>query len=125
MHDAAHLTSGLRNYGLKEYQGICSTEWKRRLGNHKKAFRHEKYKKDTELSKEVWRIKKKGGNFRIKWSKLNNYASYRPEIGRCNLCNQEKLAIATYEGKNLLNSRNEVISRRRHRFKYKLANLFF
>ena len=44
----------------------------RRLGNHKKAFRHEKYKKNTELSKEVWRIKKKGGNFRIKLSKLNN-----------------------------------------------------
>ena len=125
VHYAAHLTSDLRNYGTKEYQGICSTEWKRRLGNHKKAFRHEKYKKDTELSKEVWRIKEKGGNFRIKWSKISNYASYRPEIGRCNLCQQEKLAIATYEGKNMLNKRNEIISRCRHRFKYKLANLFF
>ena len=122
---AADLTSDLRDYGTKVYKGICSTEWKGRFGNHKKAFRHERYMKDTELSKEVWRIKKKGGNFSIKWSKINNYASYRPEIGRCNLCQQEKLAIAMYEGKNMLNKRNEIISRCRHRFKYKLQNLIF
>ena len=69
---ATHLTSSLRNYSTKKYQGICSTEWKSKLGNHKKAFRHEKYKKNTELSKEVWLIKEKGGNFGIKWSKINN-----------------------------------------------------
>ena len=122
---AAELTSNLRNYGMKVYKGVCSTTWKERLGNHKKSFRHEKYMKETELSKEVWRIKKKGGNFNIKWSKVNNHASYRPEIGRCKLCQQEKLAIAMYEEKNLLNRRNEIISRCRHRFKYKLQNLVF
>ena len=110
----AELTSNLSNYDTKVYKGICSTTWKERLGNHKKAFKNEIYMKETELSKEVWRIKKKGGNFNIKWSKVNNYASYRPEIGRCNLCQQEKLPIALYEGKNLLNKRNEIISRCRH-----------
>ena len=121
----AELTSSLRNYGKKHYKGICATEWKARYGNHKKAFRHEKYMKETELSKEVWRIKKKGGNFDIKWSKISNHASYKPEIGKCNLCQQEKLAIALHVDKNLLNKRNEIISRCRHRFKYKLANLIF
>ena len=121
----AVLTSNLRNYDTKVYKGICSTTWKERFGNHKKAFKHEKYMKETELSKEVWRIKKKGGNFNIKWSKVNNHASYRPKIGRCNLCQQEKLAIALYEDKNLLNKKNEIISRCRHRFKYKLENLVF
>ena len=121
----AELTSSLRNYGKKYYKGICSTEWKVRYGNHKKAFRHEKYMKETELSKEVWRIKKKGGNFDIKWSKIGNHASYKPEIGKCNLCQQEKLAIALHDGNNLLNKRNEIVSRCRHRSKYKLENLIF
>ena len=121
----AELTSSLANYGTKEYKGICSTEWKARYGNHNKAFRHEKYKKETELSKEIWRIKEKGGTFQIKWSKISNHASYTPEVGKCNLCLHEKVAIALHEGKNLLNKRNEIISRCRHRLKYKLENLIF
>ena len=121
----AELSSNLRNYGIKVYKGICSTEWKSRLGNHTKSFTHEKYSKESELSKEIWRIKKKGGDYSIKWSKDRNYASYKPEIGRCSLCEQEKLTIALYEDNNLLNKRNEIISRCRHRFKYKLSNLIF
>ena len=121
----AELTSDLRNYGTKVYKGICSTAFKDRYGNHKKAFNKEQYKTDSELSKEVWKIKEKGGNFSIKWSKEKNYQSYKPETRRCSLCDQEKLAIALYPGKNLLNKRNEVISRCRHRAKFKLANLTF
>ena len=122
---SAELTSDLRNYGTKVYKGICSTTFKDRLGNHKKGFNHEKYKTDSELSKEVWRIKHKGGNFTIKWSKDRNHPSYKPEIGKCRLCDQEKLAIALYEGRNLLNKRNEIVSRCRHRWKFKLSNLIF
>ena len=47
------------------------------------------------------------------------------EIGKCSLCNNEKLEIALYKGDNLLNKRNEIISTCRHRFKYKLVNLTF
>ena len=122
---SAELTSDLRGYEKKIYKGICATTFKERLGNHKKAFNHEKYKTSTELSKEVWRIKDNGGNFEIKWSKESNHPSYRPEIKKCRLCEQEKLAIALYDGKNLINKRNEIISRCRHRWKYKLTNLVF
>ena len=121
----AELTSNLPNYGTKEYKGICSTEWKKRFGNHQKSFHHERYEKDSELSKEVWSIKRKGGNFSIKWSKDGNYSSYQPETKRCSLCANEKLTIARFEGNNLLNRRNEIISRCRHRLKYKLKNLIF
>ena len=58
---SAELTSDLRNYGTKVYKGICSTAFKDRHGNHKKAFNKEQYKTDSELSKEVWKIKEKGG----------------------------------------------------------------
>ena len=122
---SAKITSDLNNYGTKIYKGICSTTFKERLGNHKKAFNHERYELDSELSKEVWRIKRKGGQFYIKWEKDRNHASYKPETRRCSLCDYEKLAIALYEGDNLINKRNEIISRCRHRLKYKLKNLTF
>ena len=125
MQYSAEVSSDLRNYGTKIYKGICSTTWKERFGNHKKAFNHEEYKKDSELSKEIWRIKEMGGNFSIKWSKDSQHPSYKPEIGKCSLCDNEKLAIALFKGKNLLNKRNEIISRCRHRFKYKMSNLTF
>ena len=122
---SAELTSNLPNYGTKIYIGICSTTWKERLGNHKKSFNHEEYEGDSELSKEVWRIKRAGGEFFIKWKKEATHESYRPEGKRCRLCDNEKLSIALYKKMNLLNMRDEVISRCVHRFKYKLKQLVF
>lgn len=122
---SAELNSNLPNYGAKVYKGICSTTFKERLGNHKKAFNHEEYEQESELSKEVWKIKREGGEFHIKWNKEATHRSYRPEGRSCRLCDNEKLVIALYEGNNMLNKRNEIISRCRHRFKYKLKNLIF
>ena len=122
---SAELSSNLPNYGTKVYKGICATTWKERHYNHNKSFKDVKYEQDTELSKEIWRIKRKGGEYTIKWTKDANHRSYKPEGKRCHLCDNEKLAIALYDGKNLLNKRNEIISRCRHRFKYKLKNLIF
>ena len=119
------LTSNLNNYRTRIYKGICSTTFKERLGNHRKAFKHEKYKADSEISKEIWRIKRKGGEYHVKWKKVKNYTSYKPERKRCNLCDNEKLEIALHKEENLLNQKNEIISRCRHRFKYKLANIAF
>ena len=122
---SAEITSDLPNYGTKVYKGICATTWKERHGNHTKSFNHEKYETETALSEEVWRIKRLGGQFNIKWHKDESHPSYKPETKRCSLCDNEKLAIALYEGDNLLNLRNEIISRCMHRFKYKLENVTF
>ena len=122
---SAELSSNLTNYGTKVYKGICATTFKERLGNHKKSFNNERYEADSALSKEVWKIKREGGEFYVKWNKDAAHKSYRPEGKRCRLCDNEKLAIALHDEKNLLNKRNEIISRCRHRFKYKLKNLIF
>ena len=122
---SAEITSSLPNYGTKLYKGITSTEWKTRYGNHKKAFNNDRYETDSALSKEVWRIKRLGGVYNIKWSKEGSHPSYKPETKRCSLCQNEKLKIASYNGYNLLNQRNEIISRCRHRLKFKLKNLTF
>ena len=117
----AELTSNLANYGTKFYKGICSTTWKDRFNNHTKSFKSIVYKNESELSKEVWKIKNNGGNFAIKWRKERKSASYQPERKKCNLCATEKVAIATSQSA-ILNKKNEIISRCRHKFKFKLKN---
>lgn len=86
-------------------------------------FNSDQYETDSALSKEVWRIKRLRGKYTIKWSKEESHPSYKPEIKVCSLCQNEKLKIATYPENNLLNQRNEIISRCRHRLKFKLTKL--
>ncbi|XP_057313453.1 uncharacterized protein LOC130654828 [Hydractinia symbiolongicarpus] len=50
------------------YYGLCEGEFKERFNNHKKSFRHEKYRNETELSKLIWRLKDDGTDFKISWS---------------------------------------------------------
>ena len=44
-----------------------------------------------------------------------------PQRKRCQLCLNEKLEIAAYKEQNLLNKRNEIVSKYRHQLKYALA----
>ena len=79
----------------------------------------------SELSKEVWRIKDKGGELSIKWRIIKHHAAYNPVAKRCNLCLSEKLSILEYEGRNILNKRDELMSKCRHRNKYTLLILVY
>ena len=45
------------NFQTKIYYGTSETKFKIRYSNHKKSFNHEKYKNDTELLNELWKIK--------------------------------------------------------------------
>ena len=60
------ITSNLPNYGVKRYKGITEHPFKTRYANHLKSMNHAIYKNDTELSKEYWNIKEKGGLPEIK-----------------------------------------------------------
>ena len=116
----AKLDSNLANYSTKTYIGITAPKFKSRYGNHKKSFANIAYKHETELSKEVWSIKEKGGEYSIKWKIIKQLPTYIPSSGKCALCLNEKLAILEYKGQNLLNKRSEIVSTCRHRLKYKL-----
>ena len=118
----AEITADINNYGEKLYKGVTEPEWKKRFGNHKKSFEDKKYSDDTELSKEVWRIKKKRRNFSVKWRILKQHRAYDPVSRRCVLCLKEKLAILEHDGANLLNKRSEIIGTCRHRRKYMLSS---
>ena len=116
---AGKITSNLPNYEVKEYVGLSAPAWKKRLGNHKLSFNNRKYEK-CEIAKEVWNIKDNGGEYNIEWRILGHAASYNPVGKKCNLCLSEKVHIA--ENINgLINKRDELISKCRHRNKFALV----
>ena len=118
----ATIKSNLAGYGEKVYKGVSKPPFKLRFRNHKKSFNNIEYKTDTELSKEVWRIKGLGGTFNVSWRALGQFRDYNPANGKCGLCLSEKLAILEHSGPPLLNSRSEIISTCRHRLKYMLSS---
>ena len=114
----ATATSNQDNYRHKIY-GITETKFKQRYANHIKSFKHEKHQSDTELSNELWNIKNNTPN--IAWEILRKHQTYNPNIKRCYLCLNEKLEIARYKRRNLLNKLSEIINKCRHRNKFALA----
>ena len=113
----------IKHNGTHIYYGASDGEFKFRYNNHTKSFRNRGYEHETELSKHIWELKDNNTEFSLKWS-IAAYASpYRCGTRRCDLCLTEKYIIARAEQKNLLNKRNELISKCRHRNKYILKNL--
>ena len=86
----ATINSNLRNYREKVDLGITKNTFKTRYGNHKTAFNNFKYHKDTELSKEVWRIRGKGEGYNISWRIVRQHPDYNQATKRCALCLNEK-----------------------------------
>lgn len=117
----ATVTSNCPTYKSKIYFGLCETTFKQRYSNHKRSFNIARYKNDTELSNEIWRLKSLGIEAKIKWEIVRQCVPYNPQTKRCLLCLNEKLEIASYQGDNLLNKRSEIISKCRHQLKYALA----
>merc|ERR1712083_155645 len=80
------------------------------------------YEYDTELSKYIWELKDKEKDYQIKWNIIARANPYTPTSGKCNLCVTEKTLIANYKGKTqLLNSRNDLMAKCRHRDKWLLS----
>ena len=72
------------------YIGITANTFKTRHANHKKSFKHEKYKTETELSMLVWDLKNQNINFDISWKIIDRASNFNPTTGKCNLCVLEK-----------------------------------
>ena len=60
----ATVTSG---ENIVSYIGLASGEFKTRYNNHTKSIRHERYKKETELSKYIWGLKTRNDDYSIRW----------------------------------------------------------
>ena len=102
------------------YFGIAEELFKVRLYNYNLSFRNELYKNDTELSKELWQIKRKNYTPEITWTIIRKCFPYNYNNRKCYICLNEKLEIALYEGESLLNKKTELISKCRHQNKFML-----
>ena len=94
-------------------------EWKKRFYNHTHSFNNREYAK-CEIAKEIWRIKDLGGSYNVEWDIVGHAPGYNPIGKKCRLCTAEKLLIAEDPDPNLLNKRDELVSKCRHRRKYAL-----
>ena len=93
----------------KNYIGISEGDFKLRYNNHKKSFKHEAYKYETELSKYIWKLKNKKIEFQIRWNILAKTMPYSGGGCNCSLFLSEELFIATTNDNDLLNKKTEII----------------
>ena len=108
------MNSNKLNYEEKYYKGSCETTFKKQFANHKKSFNNDQYKNETEVSKEVWNLRSTNNNSEIAWKIVRRCARVNHAISKCNFYLNEKLEIATHQGKNLLNKRSELVSKCGH-----------
>ena len=106
--------------GDVSYLGISETPFKERFYNHTKAFKNRIYEKDTELSKLVWELKDKKEEYSISWEIAASASPLRCGKGRCDLCSTEKLLIIMAAPGSIINKRDEIVSKCRHRNKFTL-----
>ena len=116
---SGRITSNLPNYDPTKYLGLSEPQWKKRFHNHTLSFNDRNYAK-CEVAKEVWRIKDQGGNYQIRWEIVGHAPGYNPITRKCRLCTAEKLLIAEDPDPRLLNKRDELVSKCRHRRKHAL-----
>ncbi|XP_065070331.1 uncharacterized protein LOC135695263 [Rhopilema esculentum] len=106
----------------KKYIGLTEGTFKLRYANHNKDFKHERYKKSTELSKYIWKLKEQGKIPTIKWRIVKRIKS-TARSNFCKLCLTEKFYIIQSLGDNkILNNRTEFISQCRHQNKLLISN---
>ena len=96
-------------------------EFKKRWYNHKSDFAHKKHKESTKLSNYIWDLKEKNIEFKINWKIKKKVPKIKNGDRICKLCTQEIITIFKNK-ENLLNSRNEVMNKCRHRNQFLLKN---
>ena len=101
--------------------GLAEHTFKDRLYKHNNSFKYESKRNSTELSNFIWGKKKEKINVDLDWSILDKAKPYSPASIKCMLCLTEKYHII-FSTMNLLNKRNELVTKCRHENKFCLAN---
>jgi hypothetical protein len=117
---------------LKTYHGMTAGHFKDRFYGHKHDIKH-KDKYGTTLSRYIWKLKdiksklseRRQENFKwnLNWEIKERAIAYKPGAVDCKLCTAEKYHILNEEEKLSLNVRSELLSKCRHRAKWKLSKL--
>ena len=99
------------------YVRNTATDFKHRYNNHTKSLDLEYYENDREPSKECWAIKRNLFAPKVT-GRIFKCAAFNTTKGKCYLCLDEKLRIASYKGYNLLKNKSEFINKCRHQNKF-------
>ena len=105
------------------YYGLTEGAFKTHFNAHKRSFRTESCRKETELSKYIWELKDKDEAHEITWTIEKAASPYKCGTRRCDVCLSEKMIIATGDPKAMLNKRAEIIATCRHRAKFKYTKV--
>ena len=104
------------------YTGLKEHTFKDRLYKQNNSFKYKSKRNSTELlTIFLWGKKKEKINVVFDWSILDKGKPYSPASKKCMLCFTEKYHIV-FSAKNLLNKRNELVTKCRHKNKFSLAN---
>ena len=89
------LKENTTNDGVN-YNGLTENTFKGRFYKHSNSFKYESNSNSTELSKYLWKMKRKAIEQPIMhWSVIDRVEPYQNEFKRCNLCLKEKYHVLT------------------------------
>ncbi len=103
------------------YLGMTEGPFKTRFNGHTSSFRLEHKRSETKLSEKVWSLTERQLDYNITWSIVRRGQPYTVGRSSCDLCTSEKLEILLRSSDpRLLNSRNELLAKCRHKRKFLL-----
>ena len=102
------------NQRSRNYVGLASTDFKKRLARHKQTFK-DKAEGQTSISNHIHDLKSNNIDFEIKWRIVDKGSPFNPATNVCNLCNKEKFHILFNPDLADLNSKSEFFSHCRHK----------
>ena len=97
------------------YVGMSKNTMKERISTHNSNCKLSNYEHTTELSKYVWKLKRHGYLYDIKWRILATAKPYNPASKICNLCSKEKYFIIYRPEIATLNKNSELLKKCPHR----------
>ena len=107
-----------------QYIGSTEPPFKRRYDRHNYSFRHATHRKETELSKYIWRLRDEGTEGEVKWEIIQKAIPYKCGTRRCDVCLSEKFQIAQAmrtSRATTLNKKSELVSTCLHQRKFRLG----
>ena len=98
----------------KTYIGLCSTDFKARLGVHTQSFK-DPLINQTSLSQYVHELKSNNKEPKISWKIIDRGKKFTPVSGVCQLCTREAYYIVFHPNLAKLNAKSEIFSACRHK----------
>ena len=117
----ATITTDNPKIPKKFYYGLTERSFKERWYEHTSSFRNEP-KNHTTLSSYYWKCLRNNLNPRVKWEVKTKAHVFSSGSKACDLCISEKTFILFERSPHMLNSRNELGEKCRHKLDHMLIN---